>query len=298
MHKQGAVGPGTEEGVVVGRVWDGSNVAQELVENVRQQIVHLQHEGRPPPTLAEIRVGEWPSDERIRGLQAEACRVTGVAYQVYVFPQLCDPQTILQSLADLNADPTIAGIAIHAHPATRLSEFAAALAPEKDVDGLHPLHLGRFLTNKRVWRQPRGADIVQLLKRAGLTLMGAHVICIGNAAGFAGILAWLCLHENATVSAWTGTNVWPINMLHQGDVLIIDTDNLPAMDGAALKPGVVVVDARRRPNGWLPHQPEGLPQAVSLLIPVPGGIGPTTPAMRLASLVAMYRAPAIVSLDS
>jgi 5,10-methylene-tetrahydrofolate dehydrogenase/methenyl tetrahydrofolate cyclohydrolase len=70
------------------------------------------------------------------------------------------------------------------------------------------------------------------------------------------------------------------------------------MDGVALKPGVIVVDARSRSDGWLPHQPEGLPQAVALLIPVPGGIGPTTPAMRLASLVAMYRAPASVSLDS
>jgi methylenetetrahydrofolate dehydrogenase (NADP+) / methenyltetrahydrofolate cyclohydrolase len=282
----------------VGRVWDGSNVAQELLENVRQEVIRLRYEGRPPPTLAEIRVGEWPPEARLRVRQAEACRITGVFYQVHAFPQLCDPQTLLQTLADLNADPTIAGIAIHAHPSTRFSELAAALAPAKDVDGVQPLHLGRFLTNKRVWRQPRGADIVHLLKRAGLPLVGTRVICIGNASGFAGILAWLCLHENATVSAWRGATTWPINMLYQGDVLIIDTDDLPAMDGVALKPGVIVVDARSRPDGWLPHQPEGLPQAVALLIPVPGGIGPTTPAMRLASLVAMYRAPAIVSLDS
>ena len=283
---------------MVGRVWDGGNVAQELLENVRQEVVRLQREGRPPPTLADITVGDWPSNERIRVLQAEACRITGITYQKYTFPQLCDPQTILQLLVKMNADPTIAGIAIHAHPAARFSELTAALTPEKDVDGLQPLHLGRFLTNKRVWRQPRGADIVQLLKRAGLTLVGTHVICIGNASGLAGILAWLCLHENATVSAWKAPNVWPINMLHQGDVLIIDTDDLPVMDGTALKPGVVVVDARRRADGWLPHQPEGLPQAVSLLIPVPGGVGPMTPAMRLAALVAMYRAPATVSLDS
>jgi methylenetetrahydrofolate dehydrogenase (NADP+)/methenyltetrahydrofolate cyclohydrolase len=243
-------------------------------------------------------VGEWPPDARVRVLQEEACRITGVFYEVHTFPQLCDPQIILQTLADLNADPAIAGIAIHAHPATVFTELTAALALGKDVDGVQPLHLGRFLTNKRVWRQPRGADIVQLLKRAGLPLVGTRVICIGNASGFAGILAWLCLHENATVTAWRGATTWPVNMLHQGDVLIIDTDDLPAMDGVPLKPGVIVVDARSRPDGWLPHQPEGLPQEVALLIPAPGGIGPTTPAMRLASLVAMYRASTIVSLDS
>jgi methylenetetrahydrofolate dehydrogenase (NADP+)/methenyltetrahydrofolate cyclohydrolase len=283
---------------VVERVWDGSDVAQELLEHVRQEVVRLHREGRPPPTLAEIRVGKWPPDPRIRGLQAEACRVTGVSYREYTFARHCEVRTILQTLADLNADPTIAGIAIHAPPSACFRELAAAMAPEKDVDGVQPLHLGRFLTNKRVWRQPRGADIVQLLKRAGLTLMGAHVVCIGNASGVASILAWLCLHENATVSAWTGSGIWPVNLLRQGDVLILDSDDLPAIDGIALKPGVVVVDARSCPDESLPHQPEGLPQAISLLIPVSGGIGPTTPAMRLASLVAIYRAPAIVSLDS
>jgi methylenetetrahydrofolate dehydrogenase (NADP+)/methenyltetrahydrofolate cyclohydrolase len=283
---------------VVGHVWDGGNVAQELLENVRQEVVHLQHEGRPPPTLAEIRVGQRPSDARFRALQEEACRITGITYQVHAFPQLCDPQIVLQTLADLNADPAIAGIAIHAHPATRLGELAATLAPGKDVDGVQPLHLGRFLTNKGVWRQPRGADIVHLLKRAGICLVGMHVICIGNASGLAGVLAWLCLHENATVSAWRGAATWPINMLRHGDVLILDTDDLPSLDGVALKSGVIVVDARIRPDGWLPHQAEGLPPAVALLIPVPGGIGPTTPAVRLASLVAMYRASVIVSLDS
>jgi methylenetetrahydrofolate dehydrogenase (NADP+) / methenyltetrahydrofolate cyclohydrolase len=283
--------------VVVGRVWDGANVARELLENVRQEVVRLQREGRPPPTLAEIRVGEVSSNERRLVLQEDACLRAGVLYQGYVFPQLCDHQTILQTLADLNVDPTVAGITIDARPATYQRELAAAIVLEKDVDGLHPLHLGRFVTNKQVWRHPRGADIVQLLKRAGLRLVGTHVICIGNATGLAGILALLCLHENATVSVWKGTTAWPLTLLQQGEVLIIDTDDLPPRDGVTLKPGVVVVDARSRPDGWMQHQPEALPEAVSLLIPVPGGVGPTTTATRLASLVAAYRAPAIASLD-
>jgi methylenetetrahydrofolate dehydrogenase (NADP+)/methenyltetrahydrofolate cyclohydrolase len=278
-------------------VWDGSNVAQELLENVRQEVMRLRDEGRPAPTLAEIRVGEWPPDARLHVLQAEACRITGILHQVHVFSQRCDLRSILQTLADLNADPTIAGIAIHTHLSTRFGELAAALAPGKDVDGVQPLHLGRFLTNKRLWRQPRGADIVELLKRAGKSLEGSRVMCIGNASGFAGILAWLCLHENATVSAWRAPTSLPVNMLQHGDVLIIDTDDLPALDGVALKPGVIVVDARDQPDGWLSHRPEDIPQTVALLIPVPGGVGPTTPARRLASLVAMYRTPASMSLD-
>jgi methylenetetrahydrofolate dehydrogenase (NADP+)/methenyltetrahydrofolate cyclohydrolase len=283
--------------VVVGQIWDGGNVAQELLENVRQEVVRLQHEGRPPPTLAEIRVGEALSDERIQKLHADACREVGVSCQVYTFPSYCSHQAILQTLADLNADPTVNGITVDALLPMHVRVFTAAIAPEKDVDGLHPLHLGRFITDKRVWRDPRGADIVQLLKRAGLTLMGLHVICIGNASGLAGILAFLCLHENATVSAWQDTTKWPMHMLHWGDVLILDSDDLPSLPGTALKPGVVVVDARRRQDGCTLHQPGGLPKAVSLLISVPGGMGPTTIAMRLVSLVSLYRASAVASLD-
>jgi methylenetetrahydrofolate dehydrogenase (NADP+) / methenyltetrahydrofolate cyclohydrolase len=281
----------------VARIWDGGDVAQELLERVREEVILLQREGRLLPALAAITLGESPVEERIQALQAEACRVTGVSYQAYSFPQRCDRRTILQTLAELNADPTIAGITIHALPSTSLRELAAVIAPEKDVDGLHPLHLGRFVTNKRVRRQPRGADIVQLLKRAVQTLIGAHVICLGNASGLADVMALLCLHENATVSASRSPAAWPLDMLRRGDILIIDTDHLPSMDGTTLKPGVVVVDARSRPDGWMLHQAEEWPEAVSLLIPVPGGVGPMTIAMRLASLVAMHRAPATVSLD-
>jgi methylenetetrahydrofolate dehydrogenase (NADP+)/methenyltetrahydrofolate cyclohydrolase len=283
---------------VVGRVWDGNDIAQELLQYVRQEVVRLQREGCPLPTLAQISVGALPSDERIRALQVEACRITGVSLREYTFPRRCDHQAVIQTLAELNADPTVTGITVHVRPARDLSELAAAIAPDKDVDGLHPLHLGRFITNKRVRRRPRGADIVQLLTRSGLTLAGMHVICIGNNSGLAGIMAWLCLHENATVSAWKGATVWPVNVVQQGDVLVIDTEELPPIDGTALKPGVVVVDARSHPDGWMPHRAEALPAAVSLLIPVPDGVGPTTAAVRLASLVAPHRAPAVASLDS
>jgi methylenetetrahydrofolate dehydrogenase (NADP+)/methenyltetrahydrofolate cyclohydrolase len=112
------------------------------------------------------------------------------------------------------------------------------------------------------------------------------------------MLALLCLHENATVSAWRETTAWPIDMLQRADVLVLDSDDLPVVDGATLKRGVVVVDACHRLDGWMPHQPEGLPEAVSLLIPVPGGVGPTTVARRLTSLVAMYRTPGTLPLDS
>jgi methylenetetrahydrofolate dehydrogenase (NADP+) / methenyltetrahydrofolate cyclohydrolase len=282
----------------VGRIWDGGDVAQELLERVREEVALIQREGRPPPVLATISVGESPVHEHIQALHTDACRLTGISSQVYVFPQRCHDQTILQTLAELNATSAITGITLHGQPSTYLSELGAAITPEKDVDGLHPLHLGRFITNKRVRRLPCGADIVQLLKHAGLTLTGAHVACIGHASGLGGLLALLCLHENATVSAWRETTAWPKEVLQRADVLILDTDDLPAVAGAALKPGVVVVDARHRPGGWLPRRSEGLPEAVSLLIPVPGGVGPTSVARRLASLVAMYRLPVPVHLES
>jgi methylenetetrahydrofolate dehydrogenase (NADP+)/methenyltetrahydrofolate cyclohydrolase len=276
---------------MVGRIWDGGDVAQELLERVRGEVVTLQREGRSPPALAEIRVSASPLDERMQGLQKTACQFTGVSYHVRSFPPTSDHHAILQALADLNADPDITGIAIYTPNFAHRLELAGAVAPEKDVDGLHPLNLGRLVTNKRGRRAARGADIVQLLRRAGITLAGAHVVCIGNASGLAGVLALLCLHENATISAWRGTTVWPIKVLRRGDVLVLDTDDVPALDGTTLKPGVVVIDARTQLTGRPQPLREAGFEAVSLLIPVPGGVGPTTVAMRLSSLVARYHTP-------
>jgi methylenetetrahydrofolate dehydrogenase (NADP+) / methenyltetrahydrofolate cyclohydrolase len=276
---------------MVGRIWDGGNVAQEWLERVRGEVVTLQRAGRSPPALAEIRVSASPLDERLQVLQKTACQFTGVSYQVRSFPPTSDHHAILQALAELNAAPNITGIAIHAPSFAHRLELAGAVAPEKDVDGLHPLNLGRLVTNKRRRRAMRGADIVQLLRRASIALAGAHVVCIGNTSGLAGVLALLCLHENATISAWRGTTRWPVKVLRRGDVLVLDTEDVPALDGNTLKPGVVVIDARTQPTGRPQPLREAGFEAVSLLIPVPGGVGPTTVAMRLSSLVARDHTP-------
>ena len=276
------------EGVVVRRIWDGGDVAQEVLATVRRKVERMRGEGRPPPVLAEVSVGESPLHERVLALHAEACRQTGVACRVYSFSMHAEHDTIRQTLAKLSADPTITGITIQARPGTYHRALAAAITPAKDVDGLHPLPFGRFIIDKRIRRLPCGADVIQLLKHAGVSLLGAHVACMGDTSGLADILALLCLHEHATVSVWRGTTTRPRDILRLADVLILDTDDLSAVDGAVVKPGVVVVDARYCPHNATSLQPGSLAATASLLIPIPGGVGPTTIARRLASLVDMY----------
>jgi methylenetetrahydrofolate dehydrogenase (NADP+) / methenyltetrahydrofolate cyclohydrolase len=226
----------------------------------------------------------------MQALQEEACRYTGLGYHVHALPLTSDQPTILQTLAELNADPQVSGIVIEGPRAAHGQALTGALAPEKDVDGVHPLHLGRLITNKRVRRVTRGDEIVQLLKHAGMTLVGARVICVGNASGLAGMVALRCLHENATISAWRGATAWPVGLVRDGDVLVLDVDDGPEPHSLALKPGVVVIDARRQAPGWMPSQ-EPWFEAVSLFIPMPGGMGPATIARRLAALVALSRTP-------
>jgi methylenetetrahydrofolate dehydrogenase (NADP+)/methenyltetrahydrofolate cyclohydrolase len=284
----------------VRRIWDGSDIAQEILVTVRQEVRRIRREGRPPPMLAEISVGESPLHRRIGALHADACRLAGITHQIYSFPPHTEPGTIVQALVELNGDPTVTGVTIDALPLLSLRTFAAAIAPEKDVDGLHPLHFGRFIINKGARRLPCGADIVHLLTYAGVSLVGACVACIGNRFGVAGTLALLCLHEHATVSAWRGTSACPIDILQRADVIILDTEDLAVVDSVRtpLKSEVVVVDARHHPGEYLSPCPENLAGAAALLIQVPGGVGPTTVARRLASLVAAYRTPATVALDS
>ena len=228
-------------------------------------------------------------------LSQDRCLLSGVCLSSILYSH----QAILQTLADLNADATVNGIAIRHSPSTRFSELTAAIGSGKGCGWGAPAAPRAFHH-----QQARMAPTARCRHRASCSsvratsLGGMHVICIGNASGLAGILAFLCLHENATVSAWRDPTTWPITCCSRGDVLILDSDDLPAMDGVALKPGVVVVDARHRPDGWLPRRPEDLPRRSHCSFRCLMEWAQRRPARRLASLVAMYRTSAIVSLDS
>jgi methylenetetrahydrofolate dehydrogenase (NADP+)/methenyltetrahydrofolate cyclohydrolase len=244
--------------------------------------------------LAEIRVSDSPPNDQLQRLQEEACRRCGIAYQVCSLPATSDERALAQAVAQLNADPRITGIALHAPAASGARQtFMQAVTPEKDVDGWHPLNLGRLVTNTRPQRAARGREVVYLLKQAGVDLVGAHVICVGNATGLAGVFALLCLHENATITAWRHAHGRPAELLRRGDVVLIDTADWPPAEGLALKPGAVIIDARCPPPGQAAAWPdEAWSQVASLLIPLPGGVGPATVALRLSALVSLYRAQA------
>jgi methylenetetrahydrofolate dehydrogenase (NADP+)/methenyltetrahydrofolate cyclohydrolase len=260
-----------------------------MLKEVCDQIVTLRREGHPPPALAEIWVGDPPLAQRWRAEQERVCRVTGISYRVRSFPLATDHSTILQALADLNADPTIAGIVVHADSPVATRGLAEAVRIDKDVAGSHPFTVGCFLTHKCTGMTGKGGDLLQLVKRAGVDLVGAHVVCIGNASGLASSFALRSLHENATITAWRSETVWPLEVIRQADVLVIDTDTIPGLDSSPLKPGVVIIDARTSADRWAEWEPDRWFDAVALLIPVPGGVGPTTVATRLLSLLTLYR---------
>lgn len=274
----------------MGRIWDGDEIAQEILHRVREEVMVRRRAGHPPLILAEVRVGGSPLGDHLQGLQKEACRFAGIGYQICTLPLATDQHSIRQALAELNADPRVSGIALQTltEPYGRI--LAEALAPAKDVDGVHPLHLGRLITNRNVVRATRGSEIVQLLKHIGVTLVGARVMCIGNLSGLARLLAFLCLHENATISAWGCTSTWAAELVQDADVLVLDTEDRPELHGMALKPGAVVIDARHHRHAWMSRREKWF-EVISLLIPMPGGMGPPTIATRLASLVALAQTP-------
>jgi methylenetetrahydrofolate dehydrogenase (NADP+)/methenyltetrahydrofolate cyclohydrolase len=222
-------------------------------------------------------------------LQEKACRLSGISYHIRSFPTPGDYHAIVPVVAELNADPRVTGITIQAPAAVLWQFFTGGLTPEKDVDGWHALNLGRLVINKHKQRLARGMEVVHLLKQAGVELLGAHVICIGDATGLAGVFALLCLHENATITTWRGSGARLGEILPDGDVVLIDTEDWPQAESATFKPGAVIIDARMLPRGQPWPSYEKWLEVVSLLIPWPDGVGPATVALRLSSLVSLYR---------
>jgi methylenetetrahydrofolate dehydrogenase (NADP+)/methenyltetrahydrofolate cyclohydrolase len=286
------------EGSVGGRIWDGGDIARQMLQQVRHEVMSLRRQGRPPPALVAIKVGDSAAHNQIQNLLAEACRVSGIPYQVQSFPVAGGHHAILQALTELSTDPHVTGITIDTPASIPVRVFAEAMTPEKDVDGWHPLTLGRLVSNTRQQRVVRGMELVHLLKQASVDLTGAHVICIGNATGLAGVFAAVCLQENATITAWRGSSVWPAAVMQRGDVILIDTGDSPPVASTAFKAGAVIIDARCSPHGRALWPDEGWLEVVSLLIPWPGGMGPATAALRLVSLVALYRAQECITSGS
>ncbi len=268
---------------------DGKKVADQILKNLKKTIVTFTH----PPGLAFVLIGDDPSSQTYVRMKKKKCMDVGIVSKDKHFPADTGEKELIAYIQKLNQDPTINGILIQQPlpPHLRASTIMEAVDPNKDVDGFHPINMGRLLlgeTNGFTPCTPEG--IHRLLLAYKIELSGKHVVILGRSNIVGKPLAALLLQKNplanATVTiAHTGTkNIKEV--ARSADILIAAMGNPHFVKASMVKKDAVVIDVGINRNGSKivgDVDFDAVAPLCSHITPVPGGIGPMTIAMLLSN---------------
>lgn len=280
---------------------DGRAIARELQEELSGRIAALKSRGIQA-SLAFVRVGEDPASKVYVGRKEKTSAELGLASRTLVLPETATQAELLQLLAKLNNEPGLHGILVQAPlpPQIRSEIVYSSVRPEKDIDGFHPVNVGKLMLG-----DPSGfvsctpAGIQELLIRSGVTLSGAEVVILGrgNIVGkpMAALLCQKAKHANATVTLCHSGTRDIAGHCRRADILIAAMGVPEFVKVEMVRPGAVVVDVGV--NRVADPAAKGGSRLVGdvdfvrvqpvagRITPNPGGVGPMTIAMLMRNTV-------------
>jgi len=288
----------TGQGAVV---LDGRAVAAQVRAEVAERARRLRERTGVTPGLAFVLVGDNPSSLSYVRSKGEAAREVGIHSITLHLPADTPQDEVIARVRELNSDSAFHAILVQLPLPSHISESAVieAIAPEKDVDGVTAVNMGRLLRGEPCPQPCTPRGVVELLVRSGYRPEGKHVVIVGrsNIVGkpLAAILVQKREGANATVTVChTGTPDLA-RFTRQADILIAAMGSAHAITADMVRPGAVVVDVG---NNWLPDPTrksgrrlvgdvdyEAVRQVAAAITPVPGGVGPMTVAMVLLNTV-------------
>ena len=280
---------------------DGRTIADQIHEETRRHITTLKEQGGPPG-LAFVRVGEDPASRVYMGMKEKACERLGAQSQTHVLPKDTTEKELLELIGELNADPSVHGILVQAPLPEQINEATifASVSPNKDVDGFHPLNVGKLLLGDTDGFSPcTPAGIHELLIRSGVQISGAEVVILGrgNIVGkpMAAILCQKRDHANATISLCHSRTRNLKEHCQRADILIAAMGVPEFVKADMVKPGAVVIDVgvNRVPDPTAKNGSRlvgdvdfaAVQPITGQITPNPGGVGPMTIAMLLRNTV-------------
>ena len=280
---------------------DGRAIADQIHEETRRHVEALKGHGTPPG-LVFVRVGEDPASRVYVGMKEKACERLGIQSQTRILPEDTTEKDLLKLIGELNADPTLHGILVQAPLPPQINEAVifAAVSANKDVDGFHPLNVGKLLLGDTDGFVPcTPAGVHELLIRSGVQTSGAEVVILGrgNIVGkpMAAILCQKAEHANATVTLCHSRSAAIGDHCRRADILIAAMGVPEFVKADMVKPGAVVIDvgvnrvadaAAKNGSRLVGDVDFSAVQPIAgRITPNPGGVGPMTIAMLLRNTV-------------
>jgi methylenetetrahydrofolate dehydrogenase (NADP+)/methenyltetrahydrofolate cyclohydrolase len=280
-------------------ILDGKALAAELRADVAARVSALLAAGRRAPGLAVVLLGDDPASAVYVGSKIKQTEAAGMHSVAHVLPESTSQSELLALVAKLNADPAVDGILVQLPLPRGIDSFRVieAIDPAKDVDGFHPVNVGRLSIGlpALVPCTPRGC--VMLAKRARADLAGLHAVIVGRSNIVGKPMAQLLLAENCTVTvAHSRTRDLPA-VCREADILVAAIGKPRALGKEHVRPGAIVIDVgiNRIPKedggsrlvGDVDF--EAVVDVADAITPVPGGVGPMTIACLLDNTVTAYQ---------
>ncbi|WP_088104728.1 bifunctional methylenetetrahydrofolate dehydrogenase/methenyltetrahydrofolate cyclohydrolase FolD [Halalkalibacter urbisdiaboli] len=268
---------------------NGKELAAKKREEMKIKVAQLKETG-VTPGLAVILVGDNQASLTYVRSKQKACEQIGIHSVLVELPEETSEDKLLAEIDRLNDDPSIDGILVQLPLPKQITEQAVIerIHPSKDVDGFHPISIGKMMTGEETFLPCTPYGIVEMLKEANIELEGKHVVVVGRSNIVGKPVGQLLLNENATVTYCHSRTKNLEEMTKQADILIAAVGVTKMIKEKHVKPGAVVIDVGiNRENGKLCGDVdfEEVKEVASHLTPVPGGVGPMTITMLLENTI-------------
>lgn len=273
---------------------DGKLISQQIKDELKEEVAQFKAEGIDI-CLSVIQVGSDPASSVYVRNKKKACAYIGVESRSYELPEETSEEELIKLVEELNADESVNGILVQLPVPDHIDEdkIIRTISPDKDVDGFHPVSVGRLWIGEKGFLSCTPAGIIQLLKRSNISIEGKECVIIGRSNIVGKPMAALLLRENGTVTVAHSRTKDLKEVAKRADILIVAIGKERFITSEYIKEGAVVIDVgmhRDEANHLCgdvdfadvePHS--------SAITPVPGGVGPMTIAMLMNNCVETVR---------
>jgi len=274
---------------------DGKAIAATIRGEIKAEVDEMRAKTGKVPGLAAVLVGDRKDSQTYVRMKKRACEEVGITSFGYDLPGDISQEELLKVVQELNENPDVHGILVQLPLPKHINEeeVLAAISIEKDVDGFHPLNIGRLSMKGRdplfVPCTPKG--VIELLDRSGVTIEGKNAVVLGRSNIVGLPVAMLLLHRNATLTICHSRTPDIPAVTRNADILIAAVGRAEMVKGDWIKPGATVIDvgvnAVDDPTAKKGYRLVGdvdfdsAKAVAGKITPVPGGVGPMTIAMLL-----------------
>lgn len=271
---------------------DGKKVSDEIKQEIKAEVDKIIADGGKRPCLAAILVGHDGGSETYVANKVKACEVCGFESRLIRFEDDVTEETLLDAVRKLNEDPEVDGFIVQLPLPRHIDEqrVIEAIDPKKDVDGFHPVNVGRMSIGLPCFLSATPAGIIDLLDRYGIDTRGKHCVVLGRSNIVGKPVAQLMLRKgqpgNATVTVCHSATPNIKEITREADIIIAALGQPGFVTEDMVKEGAVVIDVgttrvpdATRARGWRLSGDVDFANVApkcSYITPVPGGVGPMT----------------------